>query len=68
MDIGDRRYNALADHATRLPPLSPIPYLFYKADLLEECTSMKLSTLGYIDDVSLLATGTTVQHNTQALK
>lgn len=49
-------------------PLSPILYLFYNADLLEECASTKVGTLGYIDDVSLLATGPTVQHNTQALK
>jgi ribonuclease HI/exonuclease III len=49
-------------------PLSPILYLFYNADLLEQCVSTLVSTLGYIDDVSLLATGATPQHNTQALK
>jgi hypothetical protein len=49
-------------------PLSPILYLFYNADLLEDCAGKTVSTLGYIDDVSLLATGDTVQHNTRALK
>ena len=49
-------------------PLSPILYLFYNADLLEQCASRQVSTLGYIDDASLLAVGKTVQHNTQALK
>lgn len=49
-------------------PLSPILYLFYNADLLEACANDKVDTMGYIDDVSLLATGTTPQHNTLALK
>ena len=49
-------------------PLSPILYLFYNADLLEQCAGNSVSTLGYIDDVSLLATGVTPQHNTRALK
>jgi len=49
-------------------PLSPILYLFYNSDLLEDCANDRVSTTGYIDDVSLLAVGPTVQHNTQALK
>ncbi|OQV10369.1 hypothetical protein CLAIMM_14382 [Cladophialophora immunda] len=49
-------------------PLSPILYLFYNADLLEACANEKVNTIGYIDDVSLLATGATPQHNTHALK
>jgi Reverse transcriptase (RNA-dependent DNA polymerase) len=49
-------------------PLSPALYLFYNADLLEDYTSKTVGTLGYIDNVSLLAIGATVQHNTQALK
>jgi hypothetical protein len=43
-------------------------YLFYNADLLEQCTSDQVSTLGYIDNASLLAAEATPQHNTQALK
>ena len=49
-------------------PLSLTLYLFYNADLLEQCANDKVSTLGYVDDVSLLAVGDTPQHNTQALK
>ena len=49
-------------------PLSLTLYLFYNADLLEQCANDKVNTLGYIDDVSLLAVGATPQHNTQALK
>src|SRR6202008_3826887 len=37
-------------------PISPILYLFYNADLLEECKDVSLSVtpLGFVDDISLL--------------
>lgn len=49
-------------------PLSSILHLSYNADLLEVCAGEKVDTSGHIDDVSLLATGPTPQHNTHALK
>lgn len=49
-------------------PLSPILYLFYNADLLEVCANEKVNTFSYINDISLLATGATPQHNTHTLK
>jgi ribonuclease HI len=43
-------------------PLSPILYLFYNADLIDECnnTPEAMST-GYIDDVGILAWGRTTE-------
>lgn len=49
-------------------PLSPILYLYYNADLLEAYANDKVDTIGYTDDVSLLATGGTPQHDTHTLK
>lgn len=42
-------------------PLSPVPYLFYNADLIDLCTSpILLSTaFGYIDDIAILVWGDT---------
>jgi hypothetical protein len=37
-------------------PLSPILYLYYNADLIEECTNTpEAMSTGYINDVSILA-------------
>jgi hypothetical protein len=37
-------------------PLSPILYLFYNADLLENCAMDGVLSSGWVDDVSLMAT------------
>jgi Reverse transcriptase (RNA-dependent DNA polymerase) len=49
-------------------PLSPILYLFYNADLIETCKTENTESIGYIDDVSILAVGPTPQHNCKILK
>jgi len=48
--------------------LSPIPYLFYNADLIEECKTENTEAVGYIDDASILAVGPTAQRNCKTLK
>jgi retron-type reverse transcriptase len=37
-------------------PLSPILYLFYNTDLLEDCenASLRISPIGFVDDVNIL--------------
>ena len=49
-------------------PLSPILYLFYNADLIDECnnTTEAMST-GYIDDVAILAWGKTTEQTCETL-
>jgi ribonuclease HI len=49
-------------------PLSPILYLFYNADLVDECnqTPDAMST-GYIDDVGILAWGKTTEQTCDTL-
>jgi ribonuclease HI len=49
-------------------PLSPILYLFYNADLIDECnkTPEAMST-GYIDDVGILAWGKTTEQTCETL-
>ena len=49
-------------------PLSPILYLFYNADLIEACQGENTESVGYIDDVSILAVGLTTQHTCKTLK
>jgi len=49
-------------------PLSPILYLFYNADLIEACKTENTEAVGYIDDVSILAVGPTIQRNCKTLK
>lgn len=46
-------------------PLSPILFLFYKADLLDICSSITpgLSANAFIDDTSLLAIGSSTEEN-----
>jgi ribonuclease HI len=50
-------------------PLSPILYLFYNADLLETCAdpTTGTSTIGYIDDVAILAISDSTEENCQIL-
>ena len=49
-------------------PLSPILYLYYNADLIEACKGEDTESVGYIDDVSILAVGPTTQHTCKTLK
>jgi hypothetical protein len=46
-------------------PLSPILYLFYNADLIQDCATLSgdLTTGGWVDDVYLMATGRTEGQN-----
>jgi hypothetical protein len=49
-------------------PLSPILYLFYKADLIDECNSTpEAMSTGYIDDVGILAWGKTTEQTCETL-
>ena len=50
--------------------LSPILYLFYNADLIEICctTNGKVTAGGFINDVFLLATSSSISENCQLLK
>jgi ribonuclease HI len=51
-------------------PLSPILYLFYNADLLEDHRVSPHNTLnqGYIDDIAILTTGKSTKDNCDILK
>ena len=49
-------------------PVSPIFYLFYNADLIEACKTEQTEAVGYIDDVSILATDGATQRNCKTLK
>jgi hypothetical protein len=51
-------------------PLSPILYLFYNANLLENCAirSLNSSTIGYVDDTSILVVGKDTATNCETLK
>ena len=49
-------------------PVSPILYLFYNADLIEQCKTHETEAVGYIDDVSILAVGPNAQSNCKILK
>jgi Reverse transcriptase (RNA-dependent DNA polymerase) len=50
-------------------PISPILYLFYNADLLESCESLRLrtSTTGFIDDVNILTYSESTEQNCKKL-
>jgi hypothetical protein len=49
-------------------PLSPILYLFYNADLIEQCNeATDAMSTGYIDNVAILAWGDTTQRTCQIL-
>ena len=51
-------------------PLSPILYLFYNADLLDNCTSIRdrTSSIGFVDDVNILIYNTSIRGNCEALE
>jgi hypothetical protein len=49
-------------------PLSPILYLFYNADLIEDCTWDGVTASGWVDDVNLIIAGTTEEENTRKLQ
>ncbi|KAJ5809035.1 reverse transcriptase [Penicillium pulvis] len=51
-------------------PLSPILYLLYNADLLEDCQTRSgdLSTIGWVDDVGFMATGKMERHTISKLE
>ena len=62
-----------ATTATGIPqgsPLSPILYLFYNADLVQELGSFSpfLDAIGYIDDVGILVTGNSTEDNCNLLR
>ncbi len=48
-------------------PLSSILYLFYNGDLLDDCAKERMDAQGYIDDITLIATGKSVKSNSQKL-
>lgn len=69
--INGRRSEAFAME-TGVPqgsPLSPILYLFYNADLLTVCniTGKRTSTMGFADDINILAYGISTEANCRAL-
>lgn len=47
--------------------LSFILYLFYNADLLDDCTKKRVNTQRYIDDITLISVSKLVRGNTQEL-
>jgi hypothetical protein len=51
-------------------PISPILYLFYNADLLEDCENagLRTSPIGFVDDVNILTYGLTTQGNCRTLE
>lgn len=48
-------------------PLSSILYLFYNGDILDDCAKKGVDAQGYIDDITLIATGRSVKGNSQKL-
>ena len=50
--------------------ISLILYLFYNADLLKTCSNFgaKTTTLGFVDDVNILAYGTSTEKNCRILE
>ncbi len=48
-------------------PLSSILYLFYNADLLDDCAKKEVGAQGYIDDITLISASKSVKGNTQKL-
>ncbi|EEA25056.1 reverse transcriptase, putative [Talaromyces marneffei ATCC 18224] len=51
-------------------PISPILYLIYNADLIEDCAdpASHVSTSGWVDDVAIMATGRTEQETVRKLQ
>jgi hypothetical protein len=48
-------------------PLSPILYLFYNADLIDECQEPDSMSTGYIDDVGILTRAKTTEDSCATL-
>jgi hypothetical protein len=48
-------------------PLSFILYLFYNADLVENCNTDAIMAIGYIEDVAIIATGNTTRESCDKL-
>ena len=68
-----RRTTDVFDVRTGIPqgsPISPILYLFYNADLLEICQrpGTNTSSLGFADDVNVLAYGKSTEENCRTLE
>ena len=51
-------------------PLSPILFLFYNAELLERCErrDLRVSAVGFVDDVNLIAYGDSTEDNCRSLQ
>jgi len=49
-------------------PISPLLYLFYNADLMEEEEDYKMTNLGYIDDVAKIVTGPSAEANCRKIE
>ncbi|RYC62821.1 Ribonuclease H [Xylaria longipes] len=49
-------------------PLFPILYLFYNADLIDNCNKGDTAATGYIDDAAILAVGDTTEETCNKLK
>lgn len=51
-------------------PISPILFLFFNADLVELCSrrTCRVSGLGFVDNVNILAYGTSTEGNCQLLE
>ena len=51
-------------------PLSPILFLFYNAELLKRCErrDLRVSAVGFIDDVNLIAYGDSTNNNCRSLQ
>ncbi len=48
-------------------PLPSILYLFYNWDLLDDFAKERVDAQGYIDDITLIATGKSIKSNSQKL-
>lgn len=51
-------------------PVSPILFLFFNANLIEDCQAqgLAISTLGFVDDINILAYGRSTEANCRTLK
>ena len=51
-------------------PISPILYLFYNADLLDECYDISISTdpIGFVDDINILTYSKSLERNCKNLE